>query len=312
MKKFIDKTLLFSLLLLLLVAIGIVLPATPRASKSLLFAKIKKDSLLKHTNNPRIIFIGGSNLSFGLNSKLIKDSLKLNPINTSIHFAIGLEYMLDNTIQYIKKKDILILVPEYEQFCGRFVHGGEELLRTIADIEPSKILDLKKEQLKNISKYIVKYSLSKFKINEYFGFKESDIYSVNSFNQYGDVYTHWTMQQQFIRPHDTIIEDYNPQTIDLIAAFRSEVEKKGAKLFISFPSFKASAYDKNISLIKKIEKEFINNNFDILGEPERYRMPDSLMFNSSYHLLKKGVDYRTKLLIQDLKKVQTSKIIYKQ
>lgn len=30
-------------------------------------------------------------------------------------------------------------------------------------------------------------------------------------------------------------------------------------------------------------------------------MPDSLMFDSPYHLLKKGVDYKTQLLIEDLK-----------
>jgi hypothetical protein len=94
MKNFLIKISLFSLLLLSVVIIGFVLPVTPRASKSLLYAKVKKDNLLKKTNNPRIIFVGGSNLSFGINSKVIKDSLKLNPINTAIHASIGLEKMI--------------------------------------------------------------------------------------------------------------------------------------------------------------------------------------------------------------------------
>jgi len=296
---------LFSLLLLLLIIIGFLLPVTPRASKSLLYAKIQKDSLLKNTDSPRIIFVGGSNLSFGINSQMILDSLHLNPINTAIHASIGLEYMMDNTLNYIKKGDVIILAPEYSHFYGRSIYGGEELLRTVADINPLDIMDLETEQKKNTSKYLLKYSFSKFKPTEYFGFKESDIYSVNSFNKYGDVYTHWTMKQQKFSSADTIRSIYNPDAIKFIDSFRIELEKKGAKLFITYPSYQASSYDKSINQIKKIEQELLENNFELLGTPERYRIPDAMMFNTSYHLLKKGVDYRTKLLIEDLKKVRT-------
>ena len=306
---------LFSLLLLLLIIIGFLVPVTPRASKSLLYAKIQKDSLLKNTDSPRIIFVGGSNLSFGINSQMIKDSLHLNPINTAIHAGIGLEYMMDNTLKYIKKGDIIILAPEYNHFYGRFIYGGEELLRTVADINLSEIFDLKEEQLRNIFKYLIKYSFSKFKskfkLTEYFGFKESDIYSVNSFNKYGDVYTHWTMKQQKFSSADTIRSIYNPDAIKLIDSFRIELEKKGAKLFITYPSYQASSYDKSINQIKKIEQELLENNFELLGTPERFRIPDAMMFNSSYHLLKKGVDYRTELLIEDIEKVRTHNNVYK-
>ena len=311
MKKFIVKISLFCLLLLLIIVIGLILPVTPRASKSLLYAKVGKDNLLRNTSNPRIIFVGGSNLSFGINSKTIKDSLNLNPINTAIHASIGLQYMMDNTIQYIKESDVVVLAPEYDHFYGRFVYGGEELLRTVADIDLLKILDLKKEQLKNISKYILKYSFSKLKPTDYFGFKESDVYSVNSFNQYGDVYTHWFMKPYKFPSSDAISSSYNSNTIKLINDFINELEKKGAKLLITFPSYQASSFDKSIKQIKKVEKEFINNKFEIIGTPERYRMPDSIMFNSAYHLTKKGVDYRTKLLIEDINQVRTQNNWYK-
>ena len=311
MKNFILKVSLFSLSLLLLILIGFLLPVTPRASKSLLYAKVDKDNLLKKTNSPRIIFVGGSNLSFGINSNIIKDSLNLNPINTAIHASIGLEYMMDNTIQYIKENDIIILAPEYSHFYGRSVYGGEELLRTVADIKLSKLFDLKKEQFKNISNYILKYSFSKLKPTEYFGFKESDVYSVSSFNKYGDVNAHWEMQQQNFPPSETIKTSYNSNTIKLIDAFRIELEQKGASLFVTYPSYQASSFDKSIKQIKRVEKELINNNFELLGTPERYRIPDKMMFNSTYHLLKIGVDYRTELLIEDLKKVRTHNNVYK-
>ena len=305
MKRFLIKISLFSLLLLSVVIIGFVLPVTPRASKSLLYAKIKKDSLLINTTSPRIIFVGGSNLSFGINSAVIKDSLKLNPVNTGIHAAIGLEYMMDNTLQYIEEGDIIVLAPEYAHFYGRFLYGGEELLRIVANVDFFQIFNLKENQLKNISKYLLKYSFSKFKPTEYFGFKESDIYSVNSFNQYGDVYTHWEMEQKEFPSYDEKTDGYNANAIKLIDDFRVKLEKKGATLFVTYPSLQASSYDKNIKQIKRVEKELMNNNFELLGTPERYRMQDTMMFNTPYHLLKKGVDFRTELLIEDIKKVQT-------
>ena len=73
--------------------LGLLLPATPRASKSLLFANQKKDELLQRVKSPRMIFVGGSNLSFGLNSQIIKNELNINPINTAVHAAIGVRYM---------------------------------------------------------------------------------------------------------------------------------------------------------------------------------------------------------------------------
>lgn len=301
MKKFIIDVSLFSLILLLVLIVGAVLPTTPRASESLLFAKTEKDNLLKNVSSPRIILVGGSNLSFGINSNILKDSLKISPINTAIHAGLGLEFMMDNTIQYIQKGDIVILAPEYNHFYGRLIHGQEELLRTIADMEPLRIMSLKKEQLRNIVKFIPKYSFSKFKPTEYYGYIVNHIYSVNSFNQYGDVYTHWELGQQEFNPDGVIGESYNPKAIKLITQFQLELENKGAKLLVTYPSYQASSYDMNVDKIKKIEQEFFKNGFVVLGTPERYRMSNNLMFNTSYHLLKKGADYRTHLLVQDIK-----------
>lgn len=302
MKKFITNLILFSLtIIVFILAIGLGLPSTPRDSKSLLYAKIKKDSLLKNSLSPRIIFIGGSNLSFGLNSQTVKDSLRLNPINTAIHASIGLQHMMDNTIQYVNEGDIVVIAPEYSHFFGRFVYGGEELLRTIVDV---KYAPLKTNQIKNIYKYLPKLALSKINPLGYIDTRESDVYSVNSFNEYGDVYTHWGLEQRKIVTSLGIDDDYNPNTIRLINDFRIELKKKNASLYITYPSFQASSFDNNIKQIKKVENELINSGFELLGYPERYRMNDSLMFNTPYHLSKEGVDLRTQLLIEDIKNIK--------
>ena len=68
----------------LLMAIGVLIPASRTARESFLFSKIDKDSLLKNTPSPRIVLVGGSNTSFSIDSQILKDSLHLNPVNTRI------------------------------------------------------------------------------------------------------------------------------------------------------------------------------------------------------------------------------------
>lgn len=109
------------------------------------------------------------------------------------------------------------------------------------------------------------------------------------------------MEQQNFSPI-LINDSYNPETIQLIVDFKKLIEKKNAKLFLTYPCYQASSFDKSLSKIQRVENLLKKNKFTILGTPENYKFADSLMFNSSYHLLKKGVDLRTLRLIEDLKK----------
>lgn len=310
MKSFIKKTILLSIPIILILFSGLVLPPTPRASKSLLFANRQKDSLLSYVKEPRIIFIGGSNLSFGLNSYEIKDSLNLNPINTAVHANIGIKYMLENTLQYIKEGDIVILAFEYEHFYRPYDYTSEELLRTIFDVYPKKRNLLSLEQEINLIKYIPKFSLTKFKPTEYWGFKESDIYSINSFDKFGDVDAHWNMEKQGYQP-STITGEININVIKKIKEFENLANHKGAKVYVTFPCLDEQTFNNSEEKVLNVEKYLNEYNFNILGNARRYIMPKEMMFNTTYHLNKEGLEYRTKLFIEDYKKARTHNILYK-
>jgi hypothetical protein len=289
----------------MLFGLSLFLPTTPRASISLLFAEIKKDSLLIATPSTRIIFIGGSNLSFGLNCQVIKDSLKINPINTAITAGLGIKYMLENTMKYVKKGDIIVFVPEYEHFHIDWNSVSTELLRTVIDVNRSNINLLSKKQLYNCFSCTGGFILSKFNPFAYINIEESDVYGVNSFNKYGDVDAHWNLENR----HDKItskaidITEYNPQIIIEIKQIRDKLQEKGCVFLVSFPCFQETSFNNSIEAIKNVEENLKINAFKILGTPERYMMSDSLMFDSVYHLNKQGVERRTKLLIEDLKTV---------
>ncbi len=302
MKKFVIKLVWFSLPVALLFAFGLLLPITPKASQSQLLANKTKDELLLLTDSPRMIFVGGSNLSFGLNSQIIKEELNVNPINTGLNADAGIRYMLENTIQYIRQEDIVILTPEYDFFYQDYSHVSEVLFRIIFDVELSKIRLLNLQQVLGLIPYIPRYALFKFKPTEYFYHAENSFYTVDSFNEYGDTYKHWGLQpRKQIMPYKSFGEQFNPSVIRHILEFQKRIVGKKAKLYVTYPGFQESSYLSCIEQIEKIASAYKKKGIITLGSPGKYKMPDTMMFNTPYHLNKKGVDFRTRQFINDYK-----------
>lgn len=300
MKKYMVKVILFIVPIMVLYTIAILLPPTPRASRNLLFAKVQKDSLLQNVESPRIIFIGGSNLSFGINSEMVRNQLGINPINTAVHAGIGLVYMMDASLEYIQPGDIILLIPEYQHFYGNFAYGSKELLQTVMDTAPSDLFHLNRRQWVNLLPYFPEYAKSKLIRSSYSNVVESDIYGVSSFNEYGDVYAHRELEQREFEPFELFTGEFNQSVINEITQFRTEVEAKGAFLFLSYPGYQTASFNNVRQQIMRIQVELEKHDFNLLGDAERYLMPESMMFNTPYHLTGNGADYRTQLLIQDL------------
>lgn len=307
MKKFFSKLFIFFIIYLLLIVVCAFLPPTPRVATSNIFSKIKKDKLLENVESPRIIFVGGSGLCFGLNSQMVKDSLGMNPINTAVTAGLGLIYMLDATERYIRSGDIVVVAPEYAYFFGSFAYGNESLLRTVMDVSRSDLSLLRIEHWVYLTRYLPRYSFSKLKPSEYYRLTGAGIYGVDSFNEYGDVDYHWGLPKREFEPFKPDPAPFNYSAIDELCDFEKIIKEKGAVLFVTFPGYQDISYENRKERIVRVEKELKNKGFKLLGTPERYKMPSSFMFNTPYHLTKQGVDYRTKLLIEDLK-IELSKL----
>ncbi|MGN8072587.1 hypothetical protein [Mucilaginibacter sp. SG564] len=310
MKSFIRSVAIFIFLLVSFNILGIlVIPPTAYVSNSLLSGKIKKDSLLRNTPSPRVILIGGSNVSFGIDSYTIKDSLKITPVNTAIHAGIGLMYMLSHTIPFVKKGDIVIISPEYEQYYGNLFLGSDELVRTIFDVSKSDYKYLTFDQWVHLTPYIIQYGYSKYNLRNLY-FKRIPIYSPSdsvylksSFDKFGDATVHWKLKGITVPPEDIKNkgDQFNFDVIKQLKAFQAAAQQKGAIVYITYPGLQSSSFAKSVGQINQVSYELKKANFKLLGNPYQYRIPDSLCFDTKYHLIKKGVDMRTKLLIHDLK-----------
>lgn len=308
MRPFVLKVLAFCLAFLCmavapLVAVALLVPPTPRASTSLLFAKRDKDVLLRDTPGPRLILVGGSNLSFGVDSQLLRDELGMNPVNTGLTASLGLKYMMDSTLPYVRRGDVVVVVPEYSHFYGGRAHGGEELLRTVIDVDRRSISTLTARQWANVARYLPKLALSKLWPGEYF-FRQSaepGVYERRSFNRYGDVSVHWTRAREPFAPYEPASGPFDETLIADIRKFEEQVLGRGALLYVSFPGFQAASFANLRGQIAEVETRLRESGLVLLGTPGRYALAEKYMFNTPYHLNKQGVDLRTRRLIADLR-----------
>ncbi len=302
MKQFIKKTLLFLCIPIAIFILGMLLPPTPRAKQSLLLVAPIKDSLLVHTQEPRIIFLSGSSIGFGLVSQMVKDSIGRNPINMGIHGGMGLYYLLDHTLPFVKKGDIVVLAPEYHQFYGNFCEGSEELVRVFFDnSNPMGYLNLRPVQLRKTYVFLPRYALSKFTFSQYFNLKTHEFYSKRAFNQYGDVVQHWGQTWPNPVVFQRIDGDYfNHDVMQAVVAFADAVKAKGATLYYTFPAYQDVSFEAGQQQIDQYWRELQKQPLEILGTPERYRMTPDFIFDTPYHLNKAGMEKRTALLLEDL------------
>lgn len=320
MRTFLLQLLLFMAGFVLLMVIGVLIPASRTARESFLFSKIDKDSLLRNTPSPRIVLVGGSNTSFSINSQILKDSLHLNPVNTGISGALGLLYMLDHSLDGIRPGDVVIVCPEYTQFYGDAAYGEDYLIRVIMETAPGEMLKLRGKQISTQLSFLPRYAFSKFKIGQYLPREASPreeatldeiVYKRVAFNQYGDMSRHWTMKKVDVAPYARIDQGFNEQAIDALDEYRKQVEERGAKLFVTFPAFQDASFANQRDQISRVEHSLKSKGFSLLGNPERYKMPDELIFDTPYHLTKAGAQIRTQLLIDDLRKVSGGEIALK-
>ncbi|GAB6012752.1 hypothetical protein [Viscerimonas tarda] len=301
MKKLLANLFLFVAIFVVAVILLLLFAPVPEMRKTnMLNGIVQKDSLMEHVPQPRIIVIGGSNAAFGLNSRMIKDSLNVNPINASLHAGIGLVFAMNEARHYLKPGDVLIISPEYNQFFGEVAYGGTEALHVIFDVSLSNLKYLDFSNYHAFSNYLYYYLRSK--IDEAGSLKKSELfYSDKAFNQYGDIDTHWPLERRKATTMIEILGEINPGVVEKVEAFSSEMEAKDIKVYLAYPGLQAFSFDSSRESIHQLDDLFRKYKLNLLGTPERYRMPDSLIFDTPYHLTEDGANYRTKRLIEDLR-----------
>ena len=299
------KTLLHILILTLLVAVSCAgiwyyqARKTVTDTNDFVLALHDKTMLMEKTPSPRIVFVGGSNLVFGVNSKEVAQTTGLPVVNMSMLAGYGLTFMINAAKPYIKKGDILFV--SFEYYLGE---GEMDLLAHTVDMVPEAY-----SYLNSHEKFIYPWAEANLRFQHLIkalqktaqfnsGFVEK-IYLRNGFNSYGDVISHLDKPtpKTVGRRYKIEYSDYS-NYISIINEFADYARNKGAVVYYLYPVYIRSEFNKYHAAIVAYDQQMRKSlKIRIVNDIDTFVYDDGYFFDTVYHTNKEGREMRTSKLI---------------
>lgn len=268
-----------------------------RDSRQCILSVIDKEQRLASIVSPKVVLVGGSNWAFGIDSKQISKTVNMPVVNLGIHAGLGLDFMLKEAHENIKKGDIVFLSTEY--FLKR--RGEIKLHALLYDTNPNvekyctetindKILLRVINIQRIVSGLFYKY-ISKIPTN-------TELFNRKQFSAEGDMLGHLEAEQpQSQAGRDLFtVTDYS-SNIELMNDFIEYAQNQGASVYYLFPCYSKTQYELNKIAIHDFEKQLRNKlTCRILNTPQNFLFNDEYLYDTVYHLNKKGREIRTQIM----------------
>jgi len=324
-KKFLLKVVIFVALFSATLVLSVYfIPPDVSIKDSFLYSIIDRHEMLRTRNSPKLVFVGGSNLIFGLESKKISEAYGISVVNMGTPATVGLKYTLNDIKPFINKGDIIVVVPEYHFFLRNGLFDGQtDLLYILFDIYPEGKVHIQFGQWMHLLRFLPNYVREKTRpfikyrilsLNPTPNHNQNsvtNVYSRKALNEYGEVAGLWN-KGNVPFPPSFLEGEVDMKAIYFMNRYNDYVKSKGARLYFLYPCYQAKSYDMSLHFINQLSNQLGKNlSFKILAKPERYRFPDNLFFDQYYHLNKNGADIRTKKVIEDLRLVLSNDQLFK-
>ena len=305
MSSFLKKTIIFGLIVLglysFIYAIGINSKYEPN---DYIDAIIDKHKRVKSIKGKQLLLIAGSNIAFGIDSKIISDSIHLPVTNMGLAAGLGVDFILNEAKDLLKPNDIAVLSIE----CLGSLEGDY-----LSKYKAKKALSYTGNYFKAdynaeliIDNYLIRNRLIHLK--DAGTSNKNTVYGRKYFNEYGDLTSHKS------KPHSSNLmlpPAQNTDKLEIIAAineFTQYCKAHNISVFYTYPSIAKSAYTKYAKLIDNFSAHLNKiENLEILDTLAESVKPDSLFFDSIFHLMYGERDERSKLIGHHLKNTLKSR-----
>lgn len=265
--------------------------------------------LLKNTPSPRIILIGGSNVSFGLDAELMQRSLGIPVINDGLHAGLGIA-PLRELQEYIRPGDVIIMSLEYQLFSSRDVMDGD--LAFLSDWleyapERTKFLSNPWREIPAVYATMLQRKVNR-EVNTYlFGGSLDEVRNVfvgTQYNSNGDFIGH--LQQASTSRRKISFEPYPISAVQeelfiFLRQFHQMAREKGAEVYFEAPaSRKTNCENTGEAQLANFFGTFEErSSIPVLTPLHEVCLPDKYFFDTAYHLNAEGRQVRTERLIEN-------------
>lgn len=282
---------------------------------ALLFFVLSRDSWISSIENRKLSFfqnnkknkvyvIAGSSMGYSFNSELASEKLGMEFFNVSFSLAHNAGFILNYISDKIKEGDIVVYGPEYEFYYG--------ITNSISDAQSSSIYNNPKifkyqnfyekmNFISNIPKMniLLLYKRVKMKI-------KPGLFNTTCFNDRGDFDDFESTKKTWVSSNISkyLRKGYNGNTSNefkkIVIKAQKKIERKGGKLFVTFPPFPKSEYDNRFTT--DLERFYEDTTIKLIGSPDNYIFDDHYFLNHSYHTTALGTNLRTNVFIKEFQK----------
>jgi hypothetical protein len=217
--------------------------------------------------------------------------------------------------------DVVVIVPEYDQFYGKFSEGDNTLNTALLYAPSDRIGDFVKSysvvdvvlrpRVENVRRAFLQATADAFGVkNKYFPPDTNPVYNRRSFNQYGDMMSHLgrkSMKPEAIYAGELPADkEFSRAAIEELNEIADAARARRARVYFLFPSYMDRAYSNNAGAIARLEKRLAREmRIPILGAPRDFVYPSNWFFDTRYHLNELGRGPRTMKMIEIMRAART-------
>lgn len=287
MKTFILRTFYFSILYVFCFIILFFLSPTQKND----FHDSYK-SKISNLENVDVIITGGSNVLFGLKSKKISDQTNKKVKNLGIAGGYGIKHILNILPEKLLDRKVLI-IPEYENFFSDNFNGYSPSISWNIYYYPQHMLSMDYFQLKKF--FIISHRFILDNIKSVF--RKPKKYNIKNIDNYGDY--NLTKDEKKFFNNKQIKGQINPTSVTYI----KKILDSNKNYFLVYPPISEGYYHLNKKKLFLIENLFREEKKLIEKEIKKSVFPDSLFYDSSYHLNNIGKEKNSNRIIKLLGKI---------
>lgn len=264
--------------------------------------KMKK---LKRAEGKKVVFVGGSNAAFGIDTKFMEKELGLPVVNVAMHGSLSVKYMMEQVKPYLKKGDVLIMSREPDGLAGD--HRWNHMVGTGVSLMPT-------------------YNFSETRIL----FTDRNLFetSITSLFNTIKLYVRWhpfekrkvisSVYDRRVFDRDNILSEYlngsyidtlktrrlkkpgkNSLLINGLKKYKTEFEKKGIAFYMT-PAVVVEGHFKKAEVIPYWKYISEHTEIALLNEEKPYIFESRYFLDSPHHTNLDGRELRTKSLIEDI------------
>lgn len=298
------KTLLFLLKLVaaIVILIGYLNHILPQYSLDYNASLLDKTARLESIEGPKLVLIGNSNLSFGINSSLLETLTDMPVVNMGLHGGAGNAFHEEMAKLNVHPGDIYVL-------CHASYHDDNKIQTPMVAwsaienhpklwrlLRPCDIEDMARAFPVYLKRCLGLYASGTGNLDK------DGVYARSAFNEYGDVAL-LREENQYVFEGSVIPPQIGDVTIERINALNDFLSEKGASLVVAgYPIGNGPETAPALEFVD-FQKELAEKlDCPVISNFTNYMFDYGYFYDTKYHMTSSGADLRTIQLASDLER----------